>query len=162
MGHTKRIHARQCILIRIDKKSASAFIDAYHIMGYAASYYNYGLFLKGELVAVACFSKGRRMNRLPQDKKSFELIRFCNKNFYTVVGGLSKFIHHFEIEHMPGDIMTYVDIAWGQPSAYYTLGFVLDKITPSVIRTIPQNDKAVIEFADMGNYKLIKYLNESI
>jgi hypothetical protein len=162
MGVTKRIHARQCVLKRIDKTMAKSFVDANHTMGYAGSYYNYGLFLKDELVAVACFSKGRRMDRLPEDKKSFELIRFCNKNFYTVVGGLSKLIHNFEVEHAPGDMMTYVDIAWGEPYAYYALGFVLDKITPSVTTSIPQLNATAIEFTNKGNYKLIKHLGESI
>ncbi len=158
MGLTHRIHARQCTLSRIDKITAKNFINENHTMGYAASYYHYGLFLKNELAAVACFSKGRRMNRLPPGKKSFELIRFCNKNFHTVIGGLSKLIHLFEKEYSPGDIMTYVDIAWGQPNAYYALGFVLDKVTPSIALHDIMPDGEVIEYRNKGNYKLIKHL----
>ena len=127
MGVTKRIHARQCLIKKITKAEARIFVDLNHTMGYAEANFNCGLFFKDELVAVACFSKGRRMNRLPADKRSFELIRFCNKNFYTVVGGLSKLIRYFEETHSPGDIMTYIDRSWGEPNAYYALGFVLDK-----------------------------------
>lgn len=158
LGITKRIHARQCIISRIDKKIAGNFVNENHTMGYASSYYNYGLFRKDILVAVACFSKGRRMNRLPGGERSFELIRFCNLNYHTVVGGLSKLIHYFEQTHLPGDIMTYVDRAWGEPNAYYALGFTLDKITPGVITKIDGKGVQEIEFTNKGNYKLIKHI----
>ncbi len=157
LGMTSKIHARQCSLSRIDEKQARTFIDHNHIMGYAKSYLSYGLFLKNELVAVACFSKGRKMHRLPPGKYSFELIRFCNKNHFTVVGGLSKLIHHFADAHKPGDIMTYVDISWGLPSAYYSQGFVLDSVSPSITITVIRNGLPDLEFLNKGNYKLIKH-----
>jgi hypothetical protein len=97
------------------------------------------------------------MNRLPAGEKSFELIRFCNKNYHTVVGGLSRLIHNFAETYKPGDIMTYVDISWGAPSAYYSLGFVLDSISPSLTVTVIRNDLPDLEFINKGNYKLIKH-----
>ncbi len=156
MGVTKRIHARQCTLGRISRTEAKLFVDANHTMGYANSYFNYALFYKQDVVAMACFSKGRRMDRLPQNKKSFELIRFCNKNYFTVVGGLSKLIHYFEEEQKPGDMMTYVDMVWGEPDTYYALGFVLDQITPAITITIQSLGEMENEYTNKGNYKLIK------
>ena len=159
LGVTQKIHARQCIVRRISKPEAKLFLDTNHTMGYASSYFHYGLFLKDELVAIASFSKGRRMNRLPENKKSFELIRFCNKNFYTVVGGLSKLVHTFEEEQKPGDIMTYVDKLWGEPHAYYALGFLLEQVTAPLVLKIAFHDAVPIHFTNKGNYKLIKHIS---
>lgn len=153
---TKRIHGRACKVIKISKKEARDFVNTNHLMGYAFAHYNYALLLNNHLVAVACFSKGRKMNRLPNNKKSFELIRFCNKNYFTVVGGLSKLIRHFENEISPGDIMTYVDEKWGQPHSYYALGFELEpqNINPKT-KTLASNP--VINEVP-SNIKLIKHL----
>ena len=158
LGNTNRIFARQCSVSTIDKKIAHLFTNENHIMGYANSAYHYGLFYKNELIAVACFSKGMKMDRLPGSKKSFELIRFCSKNFHTVVGGLSKLLHSFTEEKSPGDIMTYIDVAWGEPFAFYALGFLLDKITPPFKSIILLHDKSTLTYINKGNYKLIKHL----
>lgn len=97
------------------------------------------------------------MRRLKEGKKSYELIRFCSKNESTVVGGLSKLIRHFEKFQSPGDIMTYVDISWGEPHAYYALGFVLDSITPPISCSLNTSSNTTIEYWNKGNYKLIKH-----
>ncbi len=144
IGVTRRIHGRKCLIKKINKDTARLFVDENHVMGYANSQYNYGLYLNETLVATACFSKGRPMNRLPKNKKSFELIRFCNKNNTTVVGGLSKLLRYFENEKEPGDVMTYVDRSWGKPNAYYALGFILDNSITSIEKL---------------NYKLIKNIS---
>lgn len=157
LGITQRIHARQCGIARVSKPVAQQFVNTNHTMGYANCYYHFGLFLKEELVAIACFSKGRQMRRLEEGKKSYELIRFCSKNDFTVVGGLSKLIRHFENFQSPGDIMTYVDISWGEPHAYYALGFILDSITPPISCSLNIDPNTTIEYWNKGNYKLIKY-----
>ena len=109
LGQNKRVHGRACDIKLLDKNTAETFLNQHHIMGFAKSYYKLGLYKNDELVAIATFSKGRKMNRLPDGKKSFELIRFCNASGLTVVGGLSKLIHHFIKLTNAGDIMTYID-----------------------------------------------------
>jgi len=153
LGHTQRLFARNCIIKRISSSEAKIFTTRCHIMGYATSHFHYGLFFEGELVATACFSKGRKMKRLPPDKKSFELVRYCSKNYVTVVGGLSRLIHKFEAEHHPGDIMTYVDKNWGDPKTFLSLGFHSDsddlyqtKLLPELAGKSNRNN----------NYKLIR------
>jgi hypothetical protein len=153
LGVTRRIFARSCKIQRITKTVAKVFVDENHLMGYAQSYFNYGLFQRDELLAVACFSKGRKMDRLPGDKRSFELVRFCNLNYCTVVGGLSKLIRHFEEEQTPGDIMTYIDKQWGEPRSYLNLGFKVqavadEKVQHSTLSTVARPE----------NHKLIKHL----
>jgi hypothetical protein len=121
----KKIFARKCTIKKINVTYAKLFLDAHHLMAYATAAFHYGLFSNDDLMAVAAFSKGRRMDRLPADKRSFELVRFCCKDGITVTGGLSKLITHFITEKQPGDIMTYVDKQWSYGSGYLKCGFKL-------------------------------------
>ena len=118
-----RVFARKCEIKKINPTYAKLFLDAHHLMAYATAAFHYGLFLNKELIAVATFSKGRKMDRLPPDKRSFELVRFCCKDGITITGGLSKFLKHFISEKQPGDIMTYVDKQWSYGHGYLKCGF---------------------------------------
>lgn len=119
----RKVFARKCVVKKINAPYAKLFLNAHHLMEYATAAFHYGLFLNEELMAVAAFSKGRKMDRLPKDKRSFELVRFCCKEGTTVTGGLSKLITHFISEKDPGDIMTYVDKQWSYGSGYLKCGF---------------------------------------
>jgi hypothetical protein len=118
-----RIFARSCAVQKIDKATAREFLDNYHLMHSTQSASNYGLFYKEELIAVASFSKGRKMDRLAEDQQSFELIRFCCKDGITVTGGLTKLVKNFCREKKAGDVMTYVDKQFSNGSAFVTAGF---------------------------------------
>lgn len=117
------VFARNCKVEKIDKTTAENFLDTYHLMNSTSSAFNYGLFLKDELLAVASFSKGRKMNRLVEDKRSFELIRFATREGITVTGGLTKLLKHFCREKKAGDIMTYIDKQFSGGNSFFTSGF---------------------------------------
>jgi hypothetical protein len=119
----KTIFARQTLVQRINKKEAEAFLNNHHLMGYAKAAYHYGLKYTNNLIAVASFSRGRKMIRLTSTERSFELIRFASMVDMNIVGGLSKLINYFEKNHHPGDIMTYTDLDWGMASSFEKLGF---------------------------------------
>lgn len=123
-GLNKTIFARNCEVKKIEKTVAEKFLDEYHLMNSTSSAYNYGLYFKNELLAVASFSKGRKMNRLPEDKRSFELIRFCCREGITVTGGLTKLVKNFCREKNAGDIMTYVDKQFSSGESFAKAGFV--------------------------------------
>ena len=86
----KTIYARLCAVQKIDKATAANFINKYHLLYWVNCAHHYGLFYKSELLCVASFSNGRKMNRLAPNQRSFELIRFCSKGGITVTGGLTK------------------------------------------------------------------------
>lgn len=117
------VFARNCEVKKIDKKTATEFLDKYHLMGATQSGFNIGLVHKTELLALASFSKGRKMNRLPENKRSFELIRFCSKSGITITGGLTKLLKHFYMDKEAGDIMTYVDKQLSDGEAFIRAGF---------------------------------------
>src|SRR5690606_11613185 len=119
-----------CESKKVNKGEAEQFLQTYHLMNSTQSASNYGLYYKGELMAVASFSKGRKMRRLTEDQRSFELIRFCCKSGYTITGGLSKLLGSFVKEKNPGDVMTYVDAQWSDGQAFTKAGFVRMETTP--------------------------------
>lgn len=122
-GKAKRIYARDTVAARIDKGVAMAFQQAHHLQVALPGKYRYGLFHKGDLVAIAVFSGGRKMNNQPDDYRSFELLRFCHKQGVQVVGGFSKLIDAFQQAFHPGDIMTYADKDWSDGDSYRKIGF---------------------------------------
>ncbi|MBA3679867.1 MAG: hypothetical protein H0W73_01575 [Bacteroidetes bacterium] len=124
------VFARNCSIEKISKQTAEVFFKEYHFFGSTTSAYNYGLFYKGELIGAASFSKGRKMNRLPEGKQSFELIRFCCKSGITITGGLSKLMKHFFTEKSAGDIMTYVDKQFSNGDSFVKAGFKKHSETP--------------------------------
>jgi hypothetical protein len=159
----QKIHARLCEAKVLDKKDASDFMDQNHILGYLKSTTKLGLFLNEELLAVATFSAGRKMYRLRDDERSYELIAFATKCNTTVVGGLDKLIKHFIRLKKPADIMTYVDVEQGSTEAYERLGFRLDSVSsPNTfylnehsLRVKVKSNENDIEFQNQGNFKLI-------
>lgn len=122
-GRAVRVHARDTVIARIDKKMSMSFLHEHHLNVALPGKYRYGLFLNGELVAVAVFSGGRRMRDKPEGYRSFELLRFCHKRGAHVVGGLSKLMGGFRRDFNPGDIMTYADKDWTDGKRYEKIGF---------------------------------------
>lgn len=118
-----RVFARHCVIKEITKKIAEDFFSKWHFFDATTSSYNYGLFHKSELIGAASFSKGRKMNRLPDGTQSFELIRFGCKSGITITGGLSKIINHFCMEKKAGDVMTYVDKQLTNGDSFVRAGF---------------------------------------
>ncbi|MBX3162979.1 MAG: hypothetical protein KF900_00745 [Bacteroidetes bacterium] len=123
LGLNTTIFARQCDIKKIDKETASNFLNAYHLMNATQSAFNYGLFFKEELIGVASFSKGRKMNRLQEHERSFELIRFCCKEGITVTGGLTKLVKNFCREKNAGDVMTYISKQFSDGTSFAKAGF---------------------------------------
>ncbi len=170
LGLNKRAFARNCEVKKLNKEEAKQFLEAYHLMNSTQSAFNYGLYHKGELLAVASFSKGRKMRRLQNDLRSFELIRFCCKKGHTITGGLSKLLKHFVNEKKAGDIMTYVDQQWSEGDSFVKAGFKrAEKTEPKTFlidkktferKQVPHDwdasdSKQFFLLRDCGNLKLI-------
>jgi hypothetical protein len=167
LGLNKKIHARQCAIMQIEKLAAEVFMNENHIGGYCKSAYKYGLFYDDELYAVATFSKGRKMNRLAEEQRSYELLGFATKANYTIVGGFDKLIKFFTHIKRPDDIMTYVDLEWSDAKSFINLGFeVVGQSEPItffidenfVRHKAATNEKIMVEVKNLGNIKLVKKL----
>lgn len=122
-GSGQVIYARKTVVARVDKRVSLSFLLEHHLHSAIPGKYRYGLYHDGELVSLAVFSGGRNMREQREGYRSFELIRFCHKSGYRIVGGLSKLLKAFIYDFHPDDIMTYVDRDWSQDSNLSTLGF---------------------------------------
>ena len=134
------VFARSCVIRTISPNVSEDFINRYHLMNATGSAFRYGLFLKEELLSVAVFSKGRRMNRLPENKRSYELIRFCTKEGITVTGGLSKLVKYFCREKQAGDVMTYIDKQLANTESFLSAGFKFHSESGKLKYLINQKD----------------------
>ncbi|MFC6103911.1 hypothetical protein [Olivibacter domesticus] len=130
LGKSKRVYARNTVLARINKREALLFQQEHHLQVQLPGKYRYGLFYKGELMSIAIFSGGRQMHAHEAPYRSFELLRFCHKAGYLVIGGLSKLIRGFVNEFEPNDVVTYVDRDWSDGKNYQQLGFTAVGIIP--------------------------------
>jgi len=161
LGKNKRVFARNCEAKKVTKQEAEIFLNQNHLLGFKTAYFKYALFCNQEMMAIATFSKGRKMNRLEANKRSFELINFCCKKGVSVTGGLSKLLKAFITDLQPGDLMTYIDKDWSDGSAYLKLGFKIHSETEPQSYVFDQTnfEKYQLEklpeniFNELRNYK---------
>ena len=114
----ERVYARKTIIKVLSPSEAKEFFDSTHLAGHTTASLYYGLIYKDKIVCAMSFSKPRF------DKKyQWEIIRFSNALFTSVVGGASKLFNHFMKEVNPQSIMTYSSNDIGNGELYYSLGF---------------------------------------
>lgn len=162
-----KIDARKCSVMTIGENDAIQFMDRNHLMNHAKAKYYYALIHEKQILAVAGFSHGRKMHRLPEGKLGYELVRFATIPNVSITGGLSKLISKFAVDHQPGDLMTYVDPLNGEIHGLTKLGFKETERTKPIILHVntsthervhanKNKDKDVIDFYNLGNVKLVK------
>jgi hypothetical protein len=126
------IYARKCEIKELKFQEVKEFLIHNHIQGYCVSKINFGLFYENELVSVMTFGKLRKNlgNKTVDDK--YELLRFCNKLNFTVVGGADKLFKYFKCKYLPKEVISYADRSWTMNngnSLYDKLGFKIDSET---------------------------------
>lgn len=122
----KNIYARNCIIKKISNEEREHFLEENHLQGNDNSSVKMGLYYKEKLVSVMTFSKSRF------DKNfEWEMTRFCNKNYFNVVGAFSRLLKNFIKEYSPKSIMTFADRRWSNKNNVYIkngFSFVYDSI----------------------------------
>ncbi|NPA44055.1 MAG: hypothetical protein GXO49_00820 [Chlorobi bacterium] len=167
---SERVFARKCKVEKITKPVADAFLEENHIYGTTKSKVKYGLFYEDVLVGVATFAGQRQFH---DGSRSVELLRYCNKNGFTIVGGLDKLLKSYIKNYKPDAIMTYVDLNWGSGEAFIKLGFkqkeekqpmlfYINKNTGLRIQELNFNnsdENSYIKIKNKGSLKLILPVN---
>ena len=114
----RRIGARSCGIMQIDKKSADEFHTENHISGKTTSSINFGLFNDNELQMVLSLVKSRF------DKNfDYEISRLSTKKYTIVVGGFSKLFNFFIKNYDLDSCLTYADLRFGEGKVYEKSGF---------------------------------------
>lgn len=123
LGLCNKIYARKTSVVKLNRIEAFDFLVQNHLNVALKAKYNYGLIYNNEIVALAAFGPIMHKKNEAKGEQSGELIRFCNKLDYTVVGGLSKLLKHFITQYQVDDIMTYIDKDWSDGKSFIQLGF---------------------------------------
>ncbi len=114
----KKIYARNTTIKKLTPKEAKEFFDNCHLAGHTNASIYYGLVHNDIIVCAMSFSKPRF------DKKyQWEIIRFSNLLFTSVIGGASKLFKQFVKEYNPSSVMSYSSNDIGNGGLYSTLGF---------------------------------------
>ena len=122
LGMLPRVYARQCAITTLDRQSAKAFCERYHLQGYANAPIALGLIHSNELVAVMTFAPSRFDKNV-----RWELVRFCASA--SVIGGASKLLKAFRATNS-GSIISYANRRISNGKLYRALGFQQHSITP--------------------------------
>lgn len=121
----RKIQARKCVVKEISSETKSKFLKKYHIQGNDKSNIHLGLFHRNRLVSVMTFNPYRVALGNSPKPNSYELARFCSIFNFTIVGGASKLLKHFEKTYKPKEVLSYADKRWSDGNVYEKLGFTL-------------------------------------
>lgn len=170
-GELQQVHGRKCVVSKIDRLTAQAFLSENHSNGGVKSSIYLGLLHADELLAIAAFSKPMKMSKdYTYDYFSGELVKFCTKQQYRVYGGLDKIIKHYVRNYPVNDVMTYADINFGDGEVYRKLGFNSVGYTPPLAFEFIDGEKAVVKnpfvdkpyFYNSGNEKFVRIVTNKI
>jgi hypothetical protein len=122
LNRSTKIFARKCKLDKIDDKSADSYFETNHLMGKGRGS-TYSLTFKDDVVAAL---------RLKRNKNNdYEISRFCNSKFYSVVGAFSRLLNFAIKDKNPDSIITFIDKRYGKGLYLKDLGFEYVHIYPS-------------------------------
>lgn len=122
LNRSKRIFARHCQLDKLDDKHSDLFFETNHLMGKGRGS-TYVLRFKDEIVAAL---------RLKRTKdKNYEISRFCNVKFNSVVGSFSRLLKFAIKDKQPDSVMTFIDRRYGKGHYLENLGFDYVHVYPS-------------------------------
>lgn len=110
------VYARKCILKEVSLEETKAYLNSYHLQGYAKDKIRLGLYHNNKLISLMTFGKPRYNKNY-----EYELIRYCSH--YNVIGGAEKIFKHFMQEYKVGSIISYCDNSKFTGSVYSKLGF---------------------------------------
>jgi hypothetical protein len=118
MLNENKIYGRKTEIREIDFKTSKEFLEKNHIQGNSLSSIRLGLYHNIELISLMTFGK-RNIGK----KTQFELLRFCNKQNTTIVGGASKLFKYFINNYNPLEVISYANLDISNGKLYDTLGF---------------------------------------
>ena len=99
------------------------FFNENHIQGNVNASIIYGLKYNDDIVAMMSFGGLRKNMGQNNTNGSFEMLRFCNKQGYNIIGGASKLFKHFIKNNNPNEIISYADRRWSNGNLYEKIGF---------------------------------------
>lgn len=112
IGQHKRVLGRETEVRYVDDKEAREFLNKFHLQGACTSRIYYGLFYRGELIAVMSFRKQVEL---------WELKRYCCTR--KIIGGAAKLLSAFVGDFKPKKIVSFCHERLFSGAIYVGLGF---------------------------------------
>ena len=160
--NTSKIYARKCEIQEVPTIECKRFLTDNHRQGYTTSQINLGLYYENQLVSLMTFGRLRSTMGLDSTDLSncWELVRFCNLQGTSVIGGASKLFKHFIKTYNPERIRSFSDRTHTRGNMYSTLGF--NKIRESGPNYVWVNEKTDIAYhrANAQKRNLKKFLHD--
>lgn len=120
-----KVYARDCNIAYVSYTVCNEFLNDNHLQGSIRNQIiNVGLFLGDMLLAVMSFGIPRYTK-----KYEWELLRYCTKSGYYVIGGAQKLFKFFIQNHEPLSIISYCDRSKFDGDVYQKLGMYLHHCT---------------------------------
>ena len=113
-----KIYARNCVIKEVLPEDAKIFLNENHLQGAVAANIKLGLYYNDILVSLMTFGKRKISN-----KSQFELLRFCNKLNFSIIGSASKLFKHFLNNYQYNTIISYANLDISNGNIYKILGF---------------------------------------
>lgn len=159
---TIRYYARKLNVQLVSGNDAHIFLSENHRQGAVHCKVRLGLYCADELVALMTFSKLRHTIGTGNDDTSecWELVRFCNKNYTSVVGGASKLLSYFIKNYSPKEIRSFSDRAHTTGALYRALGFTeLRRSDPGYVWVSQKTNKAYSRY-NAQKQNIAKFLHD--
>jgi hypothetical protein len=119
MNISERIYARKLNFVELNKKVAKEFFNKNHLQGWLKCVVSYGLIDdSGEIYSAISFGKGR-FNK----GADYELLRYCNKLNYTIIGGFTKLMVNSQKKMNFKSLITYSHRRLFTGKVYEKFGF---------------------------------------
>lgn len=118
LSKSEKIYARKCAIEEVSESDAQFFLERNHVEGFAPGIKHIGLYCNSELVSIMTFN-------LEKVKLSeWNLLRFCNKIGFNIIGGASKLLNYFIKNNDVSCIISYANRDWPIGNLYQRVGFV--------------------------------------
>lgn len=114
LGLCNRLYARNLQIGPVRADEARAFLVENHLQGAVNGSLRLGLWGASGLMSLMTFGKPRFDRR-----HDWELLRFCTRKGYQVIGGASKLLKHSGVE----SCISYANRRWSDGKLYEALGF---------------------------------------
>lgn len=155
LGVNNVMPARKTSVRVLTSPEAREFFDANHIQGGGVkASIAYGLVHDDRVVAAMSFGRARYSK-----KAEWELLRYANILYTTVVGGAGKLFSHFIRTHQPHSVISYSDKRWNTGNVYKTVGFGYSHTSPpNYYYFSPPNTQKLYHRSQFQKHKLVNLL----
>lgn len=153
LGESCSIYARDTRVDFVPKQEALSKLVDWHWLGGLKPHKAIGLWVNDALVALASFSRPCPFDRNGHKSMSVELTRLVFAHGVHVTGGLTKMLAFAERQFKVDDIMTQVDLDFGNGSGFLRNGFELaDTLTGKSFWLSPKADERLYEERPTGSW----------